>query len=339
MSLQSGKSDQGSLDQDLLYKLEDPALDAKIKYFRKAELELQEILIDPGLKLARHESASMIISFRERKKTSSGEIETFVKSSLDHSGTQASEDLKEIKAAIAENDINDISAEWVSEWHRKKQMEVLNPANEERKRFIASALSEKQAEKQTANEELHSEKVAPVVSIKKNQGSGRKIIRVTTVAAAAMLGVFIAIRTLTPSGNTEKIFDSYYKSFTAVSTTTRGENIDKSGIYNSAINYYKAGNYALAEAGFTASLKADPGYGDPLFYLGLSQIETGNIDRAIDNLTAAAGTSANVKKEATWYLGFAHLKKGDKIKARECFLSLTNEDGFYRESAEGSSGA
>ncbi len=135
MSLQSGKSDQGSLDQDLLYKLEDPALDAKIKYFRKAELELQEILIDPGLKLARHESASMIISFRERKKTSSGEIETFVKSSLDHSRTQASEDLKEIKAAIAENDINDISAEWVSEWHRKKQMEVLNPANEERKKI------------------------------------------------------------------------------------------------------------------------------------------------------------------------------------------------------------
>lgn len=318
MNTQSGKSNSKSLDRHNQQRFYDSYLSASIKSIANAEFELDEILNDPYLADTRQEVATLMIS--RKKKEPSVEIEAFIKKSLSAQ--------KQPPIQISKSNIDDLSAEWVREWHRKKQTEVSSTADQERKQFIVSSLAE------TPEQEKEVAQVPPVIPISTEKTRRKTLIKYTSIAAAAVLGVFISVRTLIPTGDTEKTFRTFYQTYPGVSETTRGEKDDFSTSYESALNYYKAGQYHEAEAGFTEAVRSNPANNLSLLYLGISQIETGNTDLAIQNLSAALKEPGRFSKEAQWYLGLAYLKKGDITGAKGCFSALASRDGFYREPSE-----
>lgn len=325
MSVQSGKT-SGKTDFDGLSP-DDQELDSRIKSFRRAEMELEEIMSDPFLDQARKEVASMMVNYNEMMKTDSfRESEAFIRSSFSEEERTHIE-ANEIKNEADKNKINDLSAEWVREWHRKKQMQGFSPSEQERKSFIASSLAS-----ETTLEE-------PVVDFVPLQITGkntnrRRITRFISMSAAAVLGAFVILRVLLPSSDTGNIYESNYKTFQAVAPTVRGNGSTVSTDYISALASYKKGNYNEAEAGFIKAVNQNPADLAAAFYLGLSQLETGNIDKAVENLTAVISGKGKFVKESQWYLGMAFLKKGDTERASAYFTSLASSDGYYRKASE-----
>jgi TolA-binding protein len=159
-------------------------------------------------------------------------------------------------------------------------------------------------------------------------------IRYTSLLAAALIGAFILIRTLLPSGNPDKIFDSYYKPFDAISAITRSMNNNGTDIYSLAIGSYKAGDYDRAAREFSEIILKDPTVISPRFFMGLTQLALKNYDQTINLLSGVIKDSGEYSKEAKWYLGLSYLKSGNKTKAVECFEYLAKSTGFYSERSE-----
>ena len=70
------------------------------------------------------------------------------------------------------------------------------------------------------------------------------------------------------------------------------------------------------------------------FFPGVTELELGNYGRAIDLLGGVVNQKSTYAKEATWYLGLAYIKSGNKVKASECFELLTRSHGFYSNRSE-----
>ncbi|HEX2968607.1 MAG TPA: tetratricopeptide repeat protein [Bacteroidales bacterium] len=331
MNIQSGNLIDECFDHDDMLQVTDPDLDARIKSYRKAQRELEQVMNDPFLEYTRNDVASFMQERNNSGKDFSEEIVSFIKTSLEKGldKNPAIGELKEINEDAAKSDINDLSAEWVREWHRKKQMSFNSPADEERRSFIAASLSGDNTE--TIIPDNNKSEVIPV-SIQSPRRNSRKILRYSTFAAAAAIGAFITVSSLVSSGNPESIYRKYYKDYDAVVSTTRGSNTSKN-LNSSAMGFYKEGNFVKAEEEFSLSAAADPASGESLFFLGLSQIETGKTDEAVRNLTKVVNLSGVYTKEAHWYLGLIYLKIDNKSKASEHFRILASSDGYYRGDA------
>lgn len=324
MIKEHGKYKDDQMDFEKLYIPEDPALDARIKSFRKAQAELQEIMEDPFLEETRAEISAMMASQRNKKdKESYSEKESFVKNAF-LPKTDSSTKTEFHNLRISKSDINELSAEWVKEWHKKKQMQCFSPADRERENFISASLKTENI-------------IPPIQSTEPtNNTSERKSYRfhITSLAAAAALGILITIKALAPSGNTEKIFDNFYKPYNAVALVIRGENNTATNIYNQAVYNYKSGKYQEASLAFAKSASIEPSLGNPFFYIGLASMETGDYDMAVKQFSEVIDRSGDFVKESRWYLGLTYLKKGEKDNAAKCFKELTKTDGYFRKPAE-----
>lgn len=326
MSQQSGKNKNDEMDFKKSYIPEDRALDARIKVFRRAGFDLQEIMSDPFLEETRTEISNMMaaqVSIKD--KDSYQEKQNFIKSSLHKTGSNTKTEITNIK--ISKSDINELSAEWVREWHKKKQMQGSSPADQERKDFISASIK--------SQEIIHSDKFTesaePIIIPQKKS----RILRFTSLAAAAVLGIFITFRVLVPSGNTEKIFADFYKPYEdAVTLVTRGVTNETTSIYNKAVYDYKSGRYEEASIGFAQSASLNPSLGTPSYYIGLVSMERGDYDKAIDHFNVVISSSGNFVKESKWYLGLTYLKTGEKEKAAECFRQLVNTGGYFTKPSE-----
>ncbi|MBK7627453.1 MAG: hypothetical protein IPJ16_09725 [Bacteroidales bacterium] len=194
-----------------------------------------------------------------------------------------------------------------------------DPKAEERKEFITAALKAEPAE------------VPVEVTETRKKGISRSLfIRYITMSAAAVVGALIIINTLLPS-SADKLFSSYYTPFEAVSPVTRSTSGSIDEVYASAIISYKSGDYKSANAGFAEANLKNPASEAPLFYMGLTNIELGNISQAVSELAAVAAGSGEYVKDAQWYLGMAYLKSGDKLKASEYLSKLAESPGYYRD--------
>lgn len=297
MSVQSGKLHEGSSDNEMLLKVSDPDLDSRLRKLRRAELELEEILGDPFLEQTRDEIASMFKNRDNIQKKKYCEAAKFIRNALSEDPMNAGVrgEFKDFRIEISKSDINDISAEWVREWHRKKQMQAIpSLAEVERKNFVESSLYP---------QETTVAEPSPVrpVAVK---SSSRKLLRYSALAAAAVLGLFIALNAVIPSSRSEDIFNSFYAPYTEVTTVTRG---------------------------MSSEAAANPLSSNALFFMGLTQIETGKTDEAISNFISVINNSGSYVKEARWYLGLAYLKKNDRKEAAECFKVLTASEGYYHD--------
>jgi TolA-binding protein len=320
-----GKISTNRFDKDMSSDKEDQVLFETAGSFLKGYLDIEDVKNDPELSKTRDAVKEMISDYN-RNLSSNRDNVRFINNIIEEERQvyKISDELKYIKQEIDEKNLNLITSEWVKEWHEKKQkIGEKDPRSEEIRNFITEVLSTPKAES-----------VSPRIDEPKKSYNRKLFVRYISLSAAALIGVFIIIRTLLPASNPEDLFDSYYKPFEAVSPVTRSVNNSESDIYSSAINSYKTGNYQAAVAGFGVVLSKDPLSGQTGFLLGLSQLALENYSMAISLLSDVAKGSGEYGKEAKWYLGLAYLKTGNNQKARECFQYLASSEGFYRERSE-----
>jgi TolA-binding protein len=311
----------------------------KIGDYMKGKSDLDDVKSDPEY---RHASAMVkdMVSFYTRS-TASKANESFITNNFDKQEPDSTltNEIANIRFEINENKLNEITADWVREWHEKKQkIGTPDKKSEEIRSFITDAINTPVGEPEQMSAEAAQGIIAENIVIKSitdlpATGKNRSLfIRYSSLAAAALIGVFILIRTLIPSSDTAQLFESNYRPFDAMSTITRGAN--NSDAYSSSIEKYKAGDYQTAALGFAAVLNNDPSSISSKFYLGLTSLALKNYEQAENLLSEVVNNSGEFGKEARWYLGLTYLETGNKQKAASCFKFLAGSQGFYTERSE-----
>jgi TolA-binding protein len=321
----NGKLSGNRFEHDLLSDSDDSALFNTIGEYMKGSLDLEDVKNDPALANTMNTVREMITDYRNNL-PENRDNEKFIKSvfSENESDTRLHDEIKYIKQEIDDKNINLITSEWVKEWHaRKQKLGASDPKAEEIRNFITDAINSPSEE---TVKTLHEES--------KNNPRRNLFVKYTSIAAAALIGAFLLISSLLPSSNPEKLFNSYYKPFDAVSPVTRSVSSSSTDIISSAISDYKTGNYKEAAVGFAGANDKNPASSQSKFLLGLSQLALENYSQSISLLENVANSSGEYTKEAKWYLGLAYLKTGNKIKASECFAFLAKSEGFYKERSE-----
>ena len=320
-----GNSTGKGFENDLQLNSDDQALFAAISEYMKGRLDIEDVRNDPALPET-EEAVKEMISDYKNNISGNKDNEKFIRDIFSDGASEEKiiDEIGHIKQEIGNSSINEISAGWVREWHDKKQRNGdRDPETEEIRDFITHS--------------INSDENEPAKSF--NDGEKKGISKsffgwYVSLSAAALIGAIILVRSLLPSYNPEKLFNSYYEPLEAVSPVTRSVNSIETGTYASAIGSYKISDYRSAAAGFSEAVLKDPSFVSPRFFLGLTHIALENYDQAISLLTGVVNDSGEYGKEARWYLGLAYLKTGNKPKASECFEHLAQSPGFYRERSE-----
>ncbi|MCX6256219.1 MAG: tetratricopeptide repeat protein [Bacteroidia bacterium] len=311
-------------DLDLQLTAEDSALFKTISEYMKGRLDLEEVRNDPSLPEMNIVVRKMISDYRGNIANRTDD-EKFIRDNFTGicSEEELLDEISRIKLEAEKNNIDEISAGWVKEWHEKRQKNAGRESETDKIRdFITSS--------------LQSEKSEPEIRMKYKDGKGLKrslMVRYISLSAAAVIGVLIILRTLLPSSDPEKLYNSYYIPFNVLSPVTRSVTTNEPESYSSAVEKYKSGNYQTAAIGFSDAILKDTSVIAPRFFKGISELAMGNYDQAVNLLGTVAGRSGEYRKEAEWYLGLAYLKTGDKEKAAKCFEKLAQSPGFYSERA------
>jgi TolA-binding protein len=316
---------QNGWDNDLPVTGDDSILFRSFSDYMKGHLDIEDVINDPDLLVTREKVAEMITDYRTGRNVNN-ENEKFIKDifSNDEPLNSNKDEILSIRQEIEEKNLDRITSEWIKEWNEKKQRTgPADPKTEEIRNFITESLHSTGSEDQ-------------IKSVGKDKkGFGRKLfLRYISISAAALIAVFLLLKTLLPSSNPENLFTNYYKPFDAVSPVTRNVNADLNNTYSSAISSYKKGDYAAASEGLKTVLTMEPTSLPAQFYMGLSQLAMGYSDLAIKHFLQVAGGSGEYNKEAQWYLGLSYLKTGNKQKASECFESLKKSNGYYHDRSE-----
>ncbi len=321
----TGKSAGKAFDDDLMADSDDAALFDMISEYMKGSIDIEDVKNDPALSATR-ETVNKMISDYNGNTSNNRENENFIREIIsgEEQEKQLLEEIKLIRKEISENKLEDITGGWVKEWQEKKLTPgPADPVSEERRDFITNSIN---SEANTTVE---------VMQNGRKKASRRTLfVRYGSLATAAVLGAFLVIRTLFPAYNPDKIFNSFYKPFDAVSPVTRSISNNEADIFSSAIVSYKTGDYYRAAREFSETILKDPSVVSPRFYMGLTQLALKNYDQTIVLLNGVVNDPGEYAKDARWYLGLAYLKTGDKPKAVESFKYLAQSEGFYRERAE-----
>jgi len=319
------KMTRHGFEDDLPLNGDDSALFEKIGYYMKGNLDMEEVKNDPALSTTMNNVNEMISDYK-KKISGNNENEKFIKQifSESESENELNNEIKYIKQEIDEKNLNLLTSEWVKEWHAKKQkIGTIDQKSDEISNFIIEAINSHDTE--------------PVkIKCEGNKNSSRQnlFVKYISLSAAALIGGFILIKTLLPSSDPDKLFDSYYKPFDAVSPVTRSINNKTKDDYSTAISNYKTGNYQVAAAGFEEVVEKDPSAESARFFLALSMLAMEDYNQSVNLLSGIANSPGEYGKEAKWYLGLSYLKTGNRQKAAECFEFLTKSDGFYKDRSE-----
>jgi TolA-binding protein len=297
---------------------EDSALITRIDEFFMGELDIREVKSDPGYAETQKAVKLMISDNLNNKRNE--ENEKFIRESLSDlvPETRMNDEIREIKEEISRNNLNEISSEWVREWHEKRQGNEVK--QEEIREFITSSLE-------------NGDNISGQQSKYRNKTGLRRTLRIgyVSLAAAVVTGAIFLINILVPSEDTVRLFEKYYQSIPAVSPVTRGVNSSETNSWTSAANSYNNGDYQAALAGFSELSAMDTSLVHPRFFLGMTHLALGNYNQAASLLEGVAGRQGEYSKEARWYLGLIYLKEGDKVKASINFEFLAQSSDYYSE--------
>lgn len=321
----SSNRTRNGFENDMPADSEDSDIFEAVGEYMKGRLDLEDVKNDPALSSTR-DIVKVMISDYNKNISGKKDNEKFIKEIFSgvKSENKLTDEIKFIKQEIDDKNLNLITSEWVKEWHEKKQkIGVPDSKTEEIRNFVTDAINSSGHEP------------VKITTDGRKKTSGRSLfVRYASLSAAALIGVLLVVRTLLPSSNPEKLFNSYYKPFEAISPVTRSITNNEAANYSAAIASYKTGDYQKAAAVFTEELEKDPLAISSRFFLGLSQLALKNYGQTIILLSEVANDSGEYGKEARWYLGLSYLKTGNKQKAAGCFEYLSKSNGFYRESSE-----
>jgi Putative zinc-finger len=106
-------------------------------------------------------------------------------------------------------------------------------------------------------------------------------------------------------------------------------------LFESAMEFYVQGKYAVAIGGIKHSLKLDSSHPDRWLYLGASQYALLDPKGAIKSLKEAERTGQGLTKtRARWYLSQSYLLQGKVDRARTLLESVAAENGERADDAK-----
>lgn len=303
---------------------EDSALLRMISKYMKGRIDLEEVRNDPALPGIEGIVSDMIADYNKNK-IPNVDNEKFISDALNEEAPDKKimDEIFQIKHEISKSNINEISAEWVKNWHKEGQGKGNKDWKTKKNRdFITSSLEPGKSIPEKR------------ITAERKKGLKRSLFHYFSLSAAAIIIAVVFINILSPSHNPEKLFNSYYEPMNAVLPFTRSSDADQSNSFASAIEKYKLGDYQSAAIEFSNAMLKDNSAIIPRFYMGITQLELGNYDQAINLLSEGSGSLGEYGKDAGWYLGLAYLKTGEKGKASSCFEILAQTPGFYQERAD-----
>lgn len=312
-------------DYEILATAQDSVLFETISKYMTGRLYLEDVKNDPDLQKIEEEVKKLISDYTNNI-SGNKDNEKFIRDIFEERAAEEKliDEINQIKHETGKSDVDMATAEWVKEWNKMKQSSgARDPKTEEIRDFITSSLEPEKSEKEI------------IQNTKEARGFMRSpLVRYISLPVAAVLGVFMLLRTLLPSSDPEKLFKSFYEPFNVVSSVTRNVSLKETEGYSTSVEQYKLGEYQTAASGFSNAILTDTSVISPRFFMGLTLIGLGNYDQAINLLKGIADRSGEYGKEARWYLGLIYLKTGDKEKAAECFEFLAKSSGFYSGRSE-----
>jgi len=310
---------------EMLLTPTDIALFGEISDFMRGLSDIEDVKSDPAYSI-KNDEVKVMISNYPKNSLQYMENEKFIHESFAEAiqEEKLKKEIAQIKHEISQNNLNDISSELVKDWQEKRRRNIIKDLKtEENRNFITRALEEKEISREIRSEE------------RKRKGLSKSLItRYTSLAAAAIIGAVFLIGSLLPSSDPQKIFSKYYEPFYAISSVTRGSGTGENESLTNAVGSYKSGDYQTAATGFSEAVFNESESYSARFYLGVTEIELGNYNKAIDLLSEVMSRPGEYAKESTWYLGLAYIKSGNKVKASECFELLARSPGFYSDRSE-----
>lgn len=129
------------------------------------------------------------------------------------------------------------------------------------------------------------------------------------------------------------IFDRYHKSKISYNLVRSGENTQND--LNCALIAFDKKDYIFSSELLANVLKNDSENYTASFYLGLSYIETGKTDSAIQILAVLANNNNHFyTDQSRWYLSMCYIKEGKNRQAVKYLEILYNEkNGYYKTQA------
>lgn len=324
--LTSRKADNRDFDSVNPYNSGDSSLWEKISQYMKGSFDLNDVRNDPALTQVQNK-VSNIISDYQKQGMRNKDDEKFIKSNFSEEreieDVEILDEINQIKLEISDRNINEIAADWVYDWQGNMENHTGNdPKTKEIRDYITSSLESNVAEPERT------------ITYVGRKTLSKYFVKYISLSAAAIVSAFILIKTLVPSYNPEKLFNSYYEPMSIVSPVTRSFNAEESENYFSGIERYKFGDYKSAEVDFSKAMLQNESAIGPRFFLGITNLALGNYDYSINLLSDATSHPWEYNKDAKWYLGLAYLKTGEKEKALGCFEFLAKTPGYYRQRAE-----
>ena len=187
-------------------------------------------------------------------------------------------------------------------------------------------------------EELKEIKNAVDTKIATSQAKSRNLFQSLNKIAAAILLLVVSTAAIFywSAQKTENDYLAEIQSSTNLSESVRG-NDDLSGDEQTmeGVNIFRNGDYQESLFFFENVLESQPENTAARYYAGLSALNIGELNKAIENLTYARFNEETYYEDATWNLILANLRAGNKKEAKDLIADLLKiEGGFYSIKAE-----
>ncbi len=136
--------------------------------------------------------------------------------------------------------------------------------------------------------------------------------------------------------NSEKSYLAELQSSKGLIENVRGGEEFPAGIqYNEGLEFYRNENYRASLFFFDYLLESEPENSIAHYFAGLSALNLGELEEAIENLSYARFNDEKYYEDATWNLVLANLGLGKKEEAKALIAELLKiEGGFYSDKAE-----
>ena len=144
------------------------------------------------------------------------------------------------------------------------------------------------------------------------------------VAAVLFIAFSVSLYLLNQKPQHEILFATYFKPYPNIIPITRGESAEI--MLKRGLAEYEFENYEQAVMILEDVIKSEPANAAAHFYLGVSLLCLNRSDQAIRNFQAVLQMDNNeFSGQAQWYLGLAHLRKGELDQAKLILQNLQSE--------------
>ena len=186
-------------------------------------------------------------------------------------------------------------------------------------------------------------KEAIIVDMNKRRRANRMLYALAA-SVALMLAAWLVFNNNTPVINANAVYANYYKTEKTI-TTDLLNNIGQIGAVGQpetreeklalALDQYNNGAFENAKKMFLELNTEFPKDRLIAFYAGLSQMETGNFNAAIDLFKTTNNNNFEHADAAQWYLGLSYLKTNQTKEAINLFGKVaTNSSSVYQNNAK-----